>query len=705
MGVAVVFSLSCMLAAAPLESPVALADQGLAGGFAGALADAQSDVTAGGIEEIDPGVYTVPVALKKANNHEQPSGAAAAIANEARLSVGSDGVATLTVETKPVTMGSLTGYASQYEVYQGATTASEAQPVTVLEYGTTEEGVQLVDSAGNPVPSKISFKIPAASAGGVYLKMFVDAMGSSPDAWLSIDYEKRVLEGSPVTYAGTAHVDQSGGYDVNARVSVLGGIIQGVKIEGANFASEQAEAEESGKLAEAVEEMQHNWDGLWIGHGHSNAEALYKAGGVDSDAGSGDAYMRAAIRDAVMNALGISWTDEVINLPKGPLEAGTYSVNVSYYTDIVFHQLAGGEKAAASLRVAKDGSMQLDVDLQNGTAREPLYTMNVNGCYQDNDASKGLVSTGLKTTKAASGYSDLYFPAGTLVVTRLSMPLLGGFAREYATQVYLYVPAMNALSGDQNGIVFDHGRLNVNAYLKVYWDSAKLVKSLAEEEAEKAAVERAAAEKAAAEKAKAEKEAAEKAAAERRVAADNKAVESLRITGVKKAISKKYQAKAFSLGAKASYTKAKLTYASSNKKVASVSKTGKVKVKVPGVAVITIRAKAKSASGLTKTVSLKTTVKVVLAKPSLTKATKSKKAGKVTAAWKKVAGAQGYQVKVTASGKSKVATVKSGKALEKTMSVAKGKKAKVQVRAYSKASGKIVYSAWSAAKTVKVRAR
>ena len=97
IGVALILVLSCLLAAVPSELQMAWAFDGLAG--------AQSDVAASGTEGIGPGVYTVPVALKKANDHDQPSGAAAAMASEARLSVGSDGAATLTVETKPVTVG------------------------------------------------------------------------------------------------------------------------------------------------------------------------------------------------------------------------------------------------------------------------------------------------------------------------------------------------------------------------------------------------------------------------------------------------------------------------------------------------------------------------------------------------------------------------------------------------------------------------
>ena len=89
----------------------------------------------------------------------------------------------------------------------------------------------------------------------------------------------------------------------------------------------------------------------------------------------------------------------------------------------------------------------------------------------------------------------------------------------------------------------------------------------------------------------------------------------------------------------------------------------------------------------------------LLAKAKVTSKTKSSKRGKVAVAWKKVAGAQGYQVKV---GK-KTYTVKGAKSLKKTVSAKKGAKVKVRVRAYSKASGKKAYGAWFAAKLVKVK--
>ena len=70
------------------------------------------------------------------------------------------------------------------------------------------------------MPATISFSIPDVSLNGVYLNMFVDVMGAAPNAWMRIDYDRAVLEGQPVVYSGTSHVDQFGGYDVNVDVTV-----------------------------------------------------------------------------------------------------------------------------------------------------------------------------------------------------------------------------------------------------------------------------------------------------------------------------------------------------------------------------------------------------------------------------------------------------------------------------------------------------
>lgn len=168
------------------------------------------------------------------------------------------------------------------------------------------------------------------------------------------------------------------------------------------------------------------------------------------------------------------------------------------------------------------------------------------------------------------------------------------------------------------------------------------------------------------------------------------------LSGSKK-ISKTYGAGAFSLGVSSNAAGARLAYNSSNTKVVTVNDKGKVTIKGAGSATVTVTSTATNYAKATKAVA----VNIGLPKAKLTGKTTSAKKGKVTVAWSKAAGATGYQVKVG----SKTYTLNSPKTLSKTVAAKAGSKAAVKVRALSKASGKVVYGAWSAVKTVKVKAK
>lgn len=436
-----------------------------------------------------PGTYTVPVSARKAANHDELSAAATAFHSTASLAIADDGTASIVTEIESVQVASIEGHASSFEVYQRVTedgrldNAGGREPVSVLRNRT----VTPTGTGPAEVPQLITFQIPNAAWDGVYMNMYVDAMGYSPDLWLSIDYANAVEPGAAVVFSGKSRVMQFGEYDVNAKVSVADDVITGIEIEGSGFAGSEAEANKA-KLAQAITGMKDKWNGMWIGHGHSNAEKLYYAGDTQQlDTVSGATYSCKAIRDAVMNALEISYDEENIAVPAS-VKPGIYEVPVSYYTDIVLHQLAGTAKASAKLTVGKDGSMRIDIDLANGTAREPLYVLGVNGYYVGNDTSGALESAGLKTTRGIVSFSDEYFAAGTPVVTHVSVPLVGGLAKEYATQVRLYVPVMNKLSGQIKGITFDHGTFDGDAFIKVHWNDLKAVSGGAAQPAPAASV-------------------------------------------------------------------------------------------------------------------------------------------------------------------------------------------------------------------------
>ncbi len=105
--------------------------------------------------------------------------------------------------------------------------------------------------------------------------------------------------------------------------------------------------------------------------------------------------------------------------------------------------------------------------------------------------------------------------------------------------------------------------------------------------------------------------------------------------------------------------------------------------------------------------SKKLTFKIVPAKATLTKLTAGKK--QLTAEWKAVSGATGYEVQYSTSKKftkktTKKVTVKKAKTKKtKIKKLAKGKKYYVRLRAYKKVNKKAVYGAWSSVKYVKIK--
>ncbi len=181
---------------------------------------------------------------------------------------------------------------------------------------------------------------------------------------------------------------------------------------------------------------------------------------------------------------------------------------------------------------------------------------------------------------------------------------------------------------------------------------------------------------------------------------DSQGKKSIGLT-CKKIFTKKYGDKAFSLQAKA-VKGAKITYKTSDKKVAVVDKKGKVTIKGTGIATITVKATASGYNAKT----LKVTVKVSPSKasaPSL----KTLRGRKLKVSWKKDRRATGYQVQYCTSKAFKkgvkAITISKNKTLTKTIpKLARGKRYYVRVRAYksvkvNKKTQKL-YGAWSSGK-------
>ncbi|MCI8883947.1 MAG: fibronectin type III domain-containing protein, partial [Lachnospiraceae bacterium] len=159
--------------------------------------------------------------------------------------------------------------------------------------------------------------------------------------------------------------------------------------------------------------------------------------------------------------------------------------------------------------------------------------------------------------------------------------------------------------------------------------------------------------------------------------------------------------KAFSLQAKA-VKGAKITYKTSDKKVAVADKKGKVTIKGTGIATITIKATASGYNAKT----LKVTVKVSPSKASAL-SLKTLRGRKLKVSWKKDGRATGYQVQYCTSKAFKkgvkTITISKNKTVTKTISkLTKGKRYYVRVRAYksvkvNKKTQKL-YGAWSSVK-------
>ena len=167
-----------------------------------------------------------------------------------------------------------------------------------------------------------------------------------------------------------------------------------------------------------------------------------------------------------------------------------------------------------------------------------------------------------------------------------------------------------------------------------------------------------------------------------------------------KACIKTYGNKPFSLGAKA---KTKLSYKSSNTKVVAIGNTGRVTLKGPGKATITITAAATANyNGATKHVT-------ITVKPKKTVGLKVKKGkNRMTVSWKRDKKATGYQIayaqiKRFKKGKKNI-TISKNKTVKKTIKKLKARKTYyVKVRAYKKVGKTKIYGAYSKMKTIKVK--
>lgn len=158
--------------------------------------------------------------------------------------------------------------------------------------------------------------------------------------------------------------------------------------------------------------------------------------------------------------------------------------------------------------------------------------------------------------------------------------------------------------------------------------------------------------------------------------------------------------KAFTLNTKTNGN-GKLTYTTSNKAVATVDSKGKVTVKGPGVAKITVKA---AATAEYKAAAKTVTVTVTPKKQSISLVNKIKK--QLTIKWKKNKKVSGYEVVYSANkkftGKKTVRKAKTTTSY-KVKGLKKGKTYYAKVRSYKTVNGKRIYGAYSTAKKATIK--
>lgn len=168
---------------------------------------------------------------------------------------------------------------------------------------------------------------------------------------------------------------------------------------------------------------------------------------------------------------------------------------------------------------------------------------------------------------------------------------------------------------------------------------------------------------------------------------------------------KPYGSKAFTVSAKRTAGNGKLTYKSSDKKVAAVDSKGKVAIKGTGIAVITVTAEGNT--NYNKKAAKITITSAPKQEKLATVRSKSKK--KLEVKWSKDTRATGYEVQYSTSSKftsktTKTAQISKNKTTGQTIKNLKsGKKYYVRVRAYKKCGKKKLCGQWSKVKNVKIR--
>lgn len=410
-----------------------------------AIVKAASGVSFGSEEtKLEAGTYTVGLSLKNASNIANNSMAAGAIGENGILTVDENGNATLEVTLKELNIMGVSGAAGDFQIYQGNDTKSEKKAAEVLEKDET---------TGNP--TKVRFEIPdvTKTADGVYVSMYIAAMHNSVNAFLKIDYAS--LSGGSASLDGSAektiHISQFGGYDIKTVVTYKDGKVTNLDVTGENFEGSFARPNEKMYLPTAINKVKDQIIGLNI----KDQDAFEKV-----DTVSGATTSATAIKNAAMEAVGLTPKQEILAPAPETVKAGTYEIQIKNITDTVDHSLSASDhnkKVTATLKVDKNGKMTLSYPLISNTETEPLQVLGFNGYYNGTTLSKEDV----EETKDEEG-----------TITNVTMPLTGAKPEQtYKANFSLYVPAMSRLDGTYDGITITNGKFDSDSTITLYWDT------------------------------------------------------------------------------------------------------------------------------------------------------------------------------------------------------------------------------------------
>lgn len=397
-------------------------------------------------EVLKAGTYDIPVKLLK-EDKSSVSMASAAV-QSATFVVAEDGTTEVTLG-----LGTVNGvYASQWKYY----TEDSCEDKSKLA-----DTTPVKDADGNEI--SVTFTLPkeAYSWGGVFLQMSIGG-GWAHNAYLSFDLSNVKSDDGTVQSSSVSHVKQFGEYDIDVTVTAKDEKILKIDVTGKNFSGQYVDNNKM-YLNKAVEGLKDAYVG-------KSVKDVKEIEAVDSV--SGATYSSNGIKDAIIKALGLEATKEVINVPSEKLKEGTYTVDISYTTDLASHSLVENEKNTAVINVDANGNMSLTTDIINGTTKEPLYVTQFNGYYADNDKTKELKKDAV-VEKSAVDYEDDVFTAEDKAVTKVTLPLEGDYAVIYNTNAEIYVPIMKNLTGEISGVKFDRGKFSTDCFIKVYWDSLK----------------------------------------------------------------------------------------------------------------------------------------------------------------------------------------------------------------------------------------